>query len=508
MSEHSIEHPSAEELLWLSSGEGSGDRRAALLEHLDKCAECSKAAREMRAQWEQYLFFHEQVLKPALPDPPRPWDDLAIAPAVEHKWRRPVRWGAIAAGVVVCLAVAQRFRQPPAVSAAELLNKAVSAETRRPSRARIQIRTRNRNLIRPALVSGGSTARYTAAERELRAKFESAHYGWDDPLSARSFAAWRNQLPEKRDEVTQVAANGAIEAHFQIRTITGSGDLKQVSLSLRKVDLHPFAEQLQFSDETVDITEAPEALPILEPPASDIAAVPATIAGQPDHSLLKPAGPGNELHAVAALHEIGADLGEPIEVRRDANRVVVTGTGLDAARREQVREAMSKVPGTIVEFGEVAEAAPRPGGRSAVEELANRVVETSDGCMARAFALRSLAVRFPPAVESQLQPADRSLLASLRLDHIQVLSDSVKQLVLLLRPASGNVEADSGRSAPEAPRNWQTAAQSVLDATRRLDQLLNRAFAGSDGTPAPAAHEALREVQRQIAAYEKADPKK
>jgi len=55
------------------------------------------------------------------------------------------------------------------------------------------------------------------SQNSLQALFQSAHYNWTDPLSAKSFQAWRDQLADKRDEVVEERDT------YRIRTYAGSG---------------------------------------------------------------------------------------------------------------------------------------------------------------------------------------------------------------------------------------------------------------------------------------------
>ncbi|MDQ2945635.1 MAG: hypothetical protein M3Y27_06790, partial [Acidobacteriota bacterium] len=57
------------------------------------------------------------------------------------------------------------------------------------------------------------------------------------------------------------------------------------------------------------------------------------------------------------------------------------------------------------------------GDPASVEAFINKVLDASEGALARAHALRALARRFPPGVEAQLSSADRAGLAGVRRDH-------------------------------------------------------------------------------------------
>jgi len=79
------------------------------------------------------------------------------------------------------------------------------------------------------------------------------------------------------------------------------------------------------------------------------------------------AGPAQELHVIAALHAIGADLGEAVQVTRRDGSLVVEATGLTTGRAQQVREAIAPIPGVNLRF-DVPDAMPMnpaPPGRIA-----------------------------------------------------------------------------------------------------------------------------------------------
>ena len=63
--------------------------------------------------------------------------------------------------------------------------------------------------------------------------------------------------------------------------------------------------------------------------------------------------PMAEVKVVAALHKLGADLGEPIEWTRDSKgRVIVTGTAIGGGRRGEIQAALSSIAGVQLKFEE------------------------------------------------------------------------------------------------------------------------------------------------------------
>ena len=74
MSEHSMQHPSSDELLRFASGESTED----VGQHLRVCEECRDAVFENEEHWTEYVLLHEYVLKPGLPDPAAAFDQFGL----------------------------------------------------------------------------------------------------------------------------------------------------------------------------------------------------------------------------------------------------------------------------------------------------------------------------------------------------------------------------------------------------------------------------------------------
>lgn len=436
---------------------------AEVRQHVDACAECSRRLEEIELRNEEYAQYHAE-LKASDPAPPREWEDLR-----PRMTARPMRWrvwGAVAATVLVAFAAYDRMSKPAAVNAAELLRKAAAAEKPSKSGRRIRVKTTKRELVRPAFVVGGVST-------ELESMFLSARFSWQEPLSARSFAAWREGLSEKQDVVREE------DGGYEIETTTSEGPLRAATIVLDG-DLRAVRETLVFASETVEIAAVevePDPAPIV-PPAGVKPSAPAALA----------AGPSTELRALAALHAIGADLGEPVQVTR-GDEVVVTATGLTEARERQVRAAVESIPGVVYR----SEAVPLPDGRGSARGVAvaqgrasqlagvlgedgvNRILDASEAVMARAFALRGLSRRFPHVVEAQLVDADRDVLASMRSEHVAGIRRHVAALQASVAPLlSGKVEA----AAAAVSGDWQSRADRLFTAAQAVDHLLTRVLAG------------------------------
>src|SRR5262249_46782677 len=148
----------------------------------------------------EYMRYHERVMKPLSPAPPQPWGslqsrlmqtdaDLTSSRSARFRVGSPA-WMAAAAAMLAVI-IGYRMWREPVVRAAELLQKASSAEASPSVHSRIQIKTRARTFkrARSARATNAALTRQEG-EQELAALFAAAHFSWEEPLSARSFAAW------------------------------------------------------------------------------------------------------------------------------------------------------------------------------------------------------------------------------------------------------------------------------------------------------------------------------
>jgi anti-sigma factor RsiW len=533
MSKHEVAHLQDDDLVRLLDGELPDREASKRRTHVEACWTCRTRLEELETTIGEYVRYREGM-KPLLPDPPKAWVDLEprfeqvdrslapprllIAARRTHLFGlRPVHWLAGAACLLVAFILIRRFERVPEVNAAELLRKASAAQANMVEpNLRITLKTSHRSITRTV-----SAMRATSEDVELRQMFEAASFSWDNPLSARSFASWREQLAEKTDKVEET------DNSYVIRTTTSASTLRRATLTLRARDLRPVREMLEFTSDTVEITEAqsedvagpaPSPAPIgeresIHPPATvpNIAISPAL----------------RELQVFSALHRIGADLGEPVEIHRSGSQLSVIGTGLTAVRKEQLRAALSEIPGVEIRFddgkatvgggsspGDRNAPATAPmqirlqamlGSRESAEEFTNRALDASDAVMAHVHALRAIARAFPTDVESGLAAADREVLTSLRADHRVALSQRIADLQRTLKPVLAGATAGGGT---EGAVSWQSAAQVLFTAAQRFDQLLNAVLAGANSTGDDGDFErltvALGRLEAQFAAYQKA----
>jgi len=484
MSDMDTSHANDRTLLEWTDGELPRADAATVRAHLGACPECRLRLDSISHAGASYLHYHQNILKPSDPPPPLPWADLRprLRTMERSRTARRATWVGLAAAILVGGFILYRMETPVPVSAAQLLRRAIAAEPPHRASDRIRIRARGRTILRPAIVPAPGR---TPGDNDLVALFMAAHYDWDDPLSAHSYAAWRSQLAEESDRVD---TSGTV---YEIHTRTSSGVLTEAVLTLRAGDLHAVREVMHFRDEDVEITEAAAQV------AADTPAAPAPTAERGGVRPVRMAGPAEELEVVAALHRIAADLGDPIEITRNAGTVHVTATGLSPAKEQQVRQALAGLDAVTLQFAEpvaehlrpngtpkaaVAAAVRSEAGRRLGEETIEQILDDSEAIMARAFAIRALARRFPTDAQAQLSAAGRGVLAGIRDEHTSILAARLDDLKSHLAP----ILPASTPSAPLPASNWQDSGERILAAAQHVDDVLNRMLAGSGESSSPS----------------------
>ena len=526
MSSLGMRHPEEGHLLRYLDGELPGRKERQIRKHLESCRHCRAELEELQSTIGDCARYRKNVLGTCLPQPPEPWQDLSrgfdridasldgesLAARLARAMFLPrpaVPWAVSAAiAVAVICTIAYQWRETPSVQAAALLKKAVAVADSRPRPARrIRIRTASQQLTR--VIGAGQPASDAPAIERL---FRSANYNWDDPLSARAFETWRDQLPAKRDEVAAIEdAQSPDRNSYRIQTTTDASELVSATLKLRMTDFEPLEGRFEFRNrdwvEMTELTDQPNE------PASTVAGATGGMPRQPGMppdraeppaEPMNPAGVAEELQVVAALHHVGADLGDPVEIARDSGQILVSGTGIPPQHQKQIHEALDSMPGVVVRFQEPgtvpsgpgappaepetpalrdsAGSAPPPfqvrleerlGGRPQFERFSSQLLDGSDAVMSRAYALRRLAQEFPPDVERQLSAGDRRVLRDMGREHVAALARQSAEMDAAL---SRVLVALGGIAAPGEVRlesaAWQPASEELLSAARRVETFL------------------------------------
>jgi hypothetical protein len=527
MSNLGTRHPSDEQLLHFTDGEMTAPQNEEIRGHLKACWQCRSELEGIEQTIGECVRYRKIILDACLPPPPEPWFDiyprLARIDDAEKRHRlisrflepltavlrKPSRWAPATATLLLIAVAVHQFRHAPSVQAAtELLRKAVAAADSKPRiPRRIQIRTRTGRLTR--VVGSSATAAKTNAGDDLlaglEAQFRAAHFSWEDPLSAKAYSDWRDQLPDKRDEVILEPDR------YRLRTTTDSGELVEATLQLSLPDLRTVESTLQFRNrEWVTISELPDAP---ERDASNEAAgiAPAQhpYSPKPDRVMELPSAVGEELAVWATLHRLGADLGDPVEVTRSRSQILVTGTGIAPDRQQEIREQLRSMPrvtvqlssepsgeGAGVKAGSPSRIAVVPGtgrlqiemerqlgGRAAFEQFADRILDMTDAAMSRVHALRRLAERFPPDIEAQMTLYQRQVLDGLRRDHAEALVRSVTEIEDGIRPVLGTSWAVQ---EVKTSGTWQNVTEQLFGEAGNAETMLVALLGASvDETQSP-----------------------
>jgi hypothetical protein len=261
----------------------------------------------------------------------------------------------------------------------------------------------------------------------------------------------------------------------------------------------------------------PESPPV-KPAASATREVPAprpaehssTIAPTPSR-LGNLASADSEVQVFRVLHEIEADLGDPVEVSRTASgEIKVVGTGVSAARQEEIRGAVRAIPNVISEWHD-SPVRPESRGRDAKpislettrnpfeailrpiapswESFSNQALDESDAILARAYALRTLENHFPDQRRVKLAPEDRSALDQISSAHFMAFGDHVRRLDAILAPVFETLHA----SQPELSQ----AHPDFLAAAQRTDRIVSIIFGGAATTE--TASQVLADLSQAVA---------
>jgi hypothetical protein len=521
-------HPDDGALLRYLDGELPGREMRRVRTHLEACWQCRCERKALESTVGDCVEYRRKVLAAGLPEPPQPWIDLYAA--MERQDARAEKlgwWFGIAAGwrwaaavAVALLAVVVLYRQferPPSVEAAALLNRAVAAEQAHPAKLhRVRIRAGRQEFVqnpgvRPASQTASESALEAGMPAGIKALFARAHYDADDPLSARAYAEWREGAGEKRDRVTESAGQ------YEIHTVVFSGELAEASLTLAAADLEPLAGKLQFRDSEFLEFSSLDASKVSEPPAPADGLAVASHEGVP----MRPAVPSrpaataprplasisDELEVLAALHKIGADLGDPIQVALADGKVAVEGAGVAPERQRQIHALLDANPNVAVKFSEpqssgtlppaggnaapaAPPAAPRlesrlealAGGHAQWEEFSSQLLDANEAAMARAYALRRLAQQFSQGDAASLSPAERRTLLALAEEHVNAMAAQVEAMENGLSPVLAGLGAPIPKSTPAAHfANWQSGSEETFQAARREEMLISLLLGVSSG---------------------------
>jgi len=519
MSNLDLRHPEEGILLRYLDGELPGRKARQVRGHLEACWQCRSQVEDLQGIITECVKYRKEVLAPMMPFPPAEWgslnfelveaelasQSLFVRLARLFSPRQPgMRWalsGALA--VALCFVLVWQLRETPRVEAAALLQRAMAAASNanasRPgTHKRLRITTRTGQITRVL----GMAYKPQARETEIARMFDAAHYDWKDPLSAQSYSAWRAQLTHFEDAVASEPNS------YAIKTTTQDSDLVSATLKLRTTDLEPLEGRFEFRNrDWVEMTELVDQQ--TTNPASTVAG---TTGGMPRQPGVPP-GPitapaesaetsafTEELQVVSALHQLGADLGDWIEISRQGKEVLVSGTGIPPQRQQQLHSVLDRLPHVVVRFDnpslpagappvssepgtqdaagtekstQAARIEERLGGRPQFERFSSAVLDWTDSAMTRAYALRRLAQQFPAAAENQMSAEGRRTLRKLAREHVAAFMKDAQRVTNTVNPVLNGLGA-GGATLDVHPQalNWQEASEDLLTVAGRTEKLI------------------------------------
>jgi anti-sigma factor RsiW len=538
MSNFYSHHPEGLLLLQYMDGELPRRQSRRVQHHLEACWECRTEIDDLRNTVSECVRYRNQLLIPSLPAPQRAWSDLnfeiveaelAAESVVSRllRWlapqRAPMRWALPAMlALILSVAIVRELRHTPNVEAAVLLQKAIAADDSNghPVR-RMRIRTAHREWTRVV----GRVTHSAANESEIARQFESAHYDWKNALSARAYAEWHDALVKKLDQVIDTEPGV-----YRITTTTAESVLTSATLKLRKSDLAPIEGRFEFAG-----AEWVEIIGLADQPDSPPSKIAGTTAGAPRQpgapaeifpsiGSRKESEANEELQVVAALHRVGADLGDPVEIKHEGTAVVVSGVGVSPRRQQEIHRALDRLPHVVMRFSEPglpagtpaqsepvtardAAAAERPiymarieqrlGGRPQFERFSGQVLDAVDSGMTRAYALRRLAQQFSASQETSMNAEDRRTLRGIGREHLAALKNDFGRIETAVAPVLTGIGAAAAPLQPgDAPTEWRPAGERVLASAHRVELLIAQVLGV---TPNGAGEDALAHLLAALA---------
>jgi len=199
-------------------------------------------------------------------------------------------------------------------------------------------------------------------------------------------------------------------------------------------------------------------------------------------------GQSLEVAALAALHRLGADLGDPIRVSEGGHEVTVFCGDVGPDRELEIRTALATIPGITFRMEAVEPVRSSAGvvaltplhnalatrlesawgGTLAFQAAANSVVDEDEQLMAVAHALHNLDLRFPAEREAALNAHDRELLRGIRADLEASFRGHARKLLALIVPARRALAAKS-----------EAGGSGIFESARRIDRVVLVLFAGA-----------------------------
>ena len=570
-------HLTAQQMLAYVDGElsKSETRRAKI--HLHSCWTCLTEMERLKADIATILDAQAEYYGPALPPPSRPWSTLEgllarTSPSRFSLWQRlavylnplltPARLVSVSAVLAILLVSGYSIFRSQPVSAKEVLRRIQIADMQRSEitkeqviRERVYIRKATRSQSGPRLARmetwKSPTATYWNVSQsdtvaaDLKAKYKAHNIPVNLPLSAASLGSWSRAAGGS----PVISPRGsAVDVSFAGTSDQTPGAIERVSVLVQPETWQVKQMTLEFSDASFEVTEddfsviptrevPAEMLSHLEPeaPASTLAQrMPAADASVAGGSIQAPTADLDqaELDVFATLHNLKADLGEPLTVTRTSHVVEIGIWQLPSERQDELRSALASHPGVEVELtaprrsakaNAQAETTPPsplisrasgqieedPGGdrdqrllkffgsSEREEDFTNEALATSTAILSHLYALRILQTQFPAEKAKSLSSGERTQLDELVRDHATAVATNIDSLGRHLAPLDANFNITPCASSPTpVMASWQDESLGALETARVMDHLLRALLTTSRAPAVPDV--ALPEIDQSL----------
>lgn len=522
-------HLSPERLLRYVDSELSKYSIRKATKHFQTCHSCAQELDRLKQHLAAIAQTEVEIFERSLPPPPNSWPRLEPrlnAVALTSKapgrniWSLPFAYGSALVIVVLIALLVWGPVQP--VSAKEVLRRATTADSARLAITSQQVvRQRVRVTGKARLASSARSARLESWKStksaywqtggdplndDLRNRYQKNGLASDLPLSPPALESW---VKLAGSEPTASRNGGNIEIQVASNAEGRAHGLEQFSFRVQTRDWHVDEMSLAFDDATFQIDEENSSIfERNEVPSDVLARLEPSEPKSTRPPMHAPSAPRNVPPAVNLddlevavrydLHQMGADLGDSIEITPHApGELVVNAWGISPQRKAQLTTLLANKPAIELEFQPPMDDRRSPtraitpvppsssqqdnrlmtffGGPDAEENYTRGVLQASTDVLAHLYALHELAVRWPPGQDSDLSPNAKTQLAAIVRDHARSIQTSVSELesqIDFLLKGLG-YHATSETPAPAAAgANWQEASTSALEKARTSDHIL------------------------------------
>jgi hypothetical protein len=285
-----------------------------------------------------------------------------------------------------------------------------------------------KNQTNPSVITEARSANHPAVSAppvvtELQQLYQFNHLDWAQPLSSSAFRAWSTQNSSNQVRLEKSTLPNGEKSWTLSATVenpAGVGGIQAADLVVRTSDWHPVAERFRVrSDHGEQVYELNEtnfevvSLDTVSPAIFEMApeATPPIVSTEivaPSPTPLNPAEmEATEMSARWALHQIKADLGEPIEIVRKTNEVEVHALTDSLDRKIQMAAALDGIPHLAININTIQElkqsqqkAGSKPNAPSSLPSQAR-----SEGTPAKPEGLPAVSeiVTGRPPIQDQLE---------------------------------------------------------------------------------------------------------